>query len=47
MQTPTSDSNIREEYEEYTENDRTVARISDPENDAAWVESTVTHTVSR
>jgi hypothetical protein len=33
---------IRETYQEYTVGNRRVATISDPENAAAWIQSTET-----
>lgn len=37
-----SGTEIRETYQEYTVGDRRVATISDPENAAAWIQSTET-----
>jgi len=36
---------IREEYDEFTVGERTVAMISDPLNEHAWIHSTATTTV--
>lgn len=36
---------IRETYQEYTVGSRRVATISDPENAAAWIQSTITEEV--
>lgn len=42
-----SDTNpdYRERYEEFPKGDETIAKISDPTNPDAWIESTVTHDV--
>lgn len=39
---PSVDEPIRETYAEYDFAGRTIATISDPENDGAWVRSDVT-----
>lgn len=40
-----SRTDIRETYQEYNVGSRRVATISDPENAAAWIQSTVTEEV--
>ncbi|WP_254274164.1 hypothetical protein [Haloarcula marina] len=37
--------NYRETYEEQTVGQTTIATIADPENDDAWIQSTVTRAV--
>lgn len=41
----TSGGRIRETYCEYETDDGVVARIADPGNDRAWIESTTTYDV--
>lgn len=43
--TNTPSTDIRETYQEYSVGNRRIATISDPENAAAWIQSTVTEEV--
>lgn len=45
--TSETDQAIREVYTEYLEDDRTIAVISDPDHEDAWIRSTLIDPVER
>lgn len=45
--TDTESDPIREQYDEYTTENGVVAIITDPENERAWIESTLTYDIKQ
>lgn len=44
-QTETVSDQIREQYQEVTTDSGVIAVITDPQNDQAWIKSTLTYTI--